>query len=140
MARVGARHKNPRDRVSDAGDRASLRFSEIARVGAQKGWKEEPFEDMTAGLVGDRGPEALGIALTTIAPFRIRITGLSDARAHRRADNAQRMYRVKSGDLQLAAGCKRLVRRRRVRDRGVAGVLLRIAGRSLLREIGRASW
>src|SRR5205823_11265470 len=115
------------------GDRASLRFSEITRVGPQKGWKEEPFKDMTAGLVCDRRPEALGIALTTIAPFRIRITGLSNARAHRRADNAQRMYRVKSRDLQFAARCQRLVRRRRVRDRGIAGVLLRIVGRSLLR-------
>src|SRR5436853_729904 len=124
MSGVAAGHEDPRDGIADALNRAAVLFSKVTRVGAKDRRKKKSFEDVPAGFVGNRGAEALGVTFPAIAPFRIGIAGLRDARAHRRSGNAQWMHRVKRSNLQLSAGRVRVVRRRCVRYSSFAVVLL----------------
>src|SRR5882724_1409504 len=133
MAGVGAGHKDPRHGIANARACASLPFAEISRIGTQQSWEEESLKDVTTGFIGNRCPEALGIAFAAVAPLWIWIARLRDAGTHRRASNPERVDRIEGSNLQLAARRQRLIGRWRVGNRGIAGVLLRVAGRSLLR-------
>src|SRR6266850_2377717 len=133
MPGVGAGHKDPRHGVADARSRASLPFAEVARISAQQRWEDESLEDVAAGFVCNRSSEALGVAFAAVAPLWIWIARLRDAGTHRRAGDPERVDRIERCNLQLADRRQRLISRWRVGNRGIAGVLLRVVGRSLLR-------
>ena len=61
------------------------------------------------------------------------VARLRNAGTYRGTSDANRIHRIQRGDFEFASGRERLDRRRRIRNRGIAGVLLWIAGRGLLR-------